>query len=108
MAIVPTTFRIVVKPHDVQEEDDTFKRAKAVGIALLDNKREQEAVDKGTVVSFGPTAFQEYNTTNPLVVGDTIVYARHAGKKVADSGEDFLIINDADVVCIIKKEPKNG
>lgn len=108
MPIQPVTFRIVIKPHDIVEEDALLARAKAAGLQLLDNKREQDAMDKGTVVSFGPTAFQEFNTPNPLQIGDVVVYARHAGKTVADSGEDFLLINDADVVCIIKKEPKNG
>ena len=105
MSIQPVTFRIVVKPHDVVETDDVYSSAKKLGFELPNLKREQEGMDKGTVVSFGPTAFLEYNTDNPLSEGDTIVYARHAGKAVVDpeTEEAFVIINDADVVCIIKK-----
>lgn len=103
--IIPVTFRIVVKPSDVEQEDPVYAAAKAAGLALLNLEREQEAVDKGTVVSFGPTAFVEYGTDNPLSVGDTIVYARHSGKSIKDpvTNETFVIINDADVVAILQK-----
>lgn len=109
MAIQPVTFRIVVKPFDVQETDPTFKNAKAAGIELprgMEMKREQQAVDRGTVVSFGPVAFAAYNTPNPLKVGDEIVYARHAGKEVEDiyTKEKFVVINDEDVVVIYRNE----
>jgi len=107
--IEPVTFRIVVKPFDVQEIDDTFKNAKAAGIELpkgFQMNREQQAVDRGTVVSFGPVAFDAYNTPNPLKAGDEIVYAKHAGKEVEDiyTKEKFIVINDEDVVAIFRNE----
>lgn len=107
--IEPVTFRIVVKPFDVKETDDTFKNARAAGIAIPEGfqmNREQQAVDRGTVVSFGPAVFEAYNTPNPLKVGDEIVYARHSGKAVEDihTKEEFVVINDEDVVAIFRKE----
>ena len=105
MSIKPVTFRIIVKPHDVVETDDVYSSAKKLGLSLPDMKREQESMDKGTVVSFGPTVFIEYNTDNPLSPGDTIVYARHSGKEITDpeTNEVFVAINDSDVVAIISK-----
>lgn len=107
--IEPTTFRIIVKPFDISEKDEAYKAAKRMGLDLsLEKtaKREQAAVDRGTVVSFGPVAFAAFNTENPLKVGDEIVYAKHAGKEVEDiyTKETFVVINDEDVVAIFRSE----
>lgn len=106
--IEPVTHRIIVLPFDVTEADEIFKKAKSAGITLAGTQmdREQDAVDRGTVVSFGPSAFRDFGTDNPLAVGDEIVYARHAGKKVEDiyTKEKFVVINDEDVVAIFRKE----
>lgn len=109
MSIQPVTFRIVVRPYKVEEEDPAYQAAKRMGLDLTMEKklsREQAAVDRGVVVSFGPTAFVEFGCDNPLKVGDEIVYAKHAGKEVEDleTGEKLVVINDGDVVAILKKE----
>ena len=109
--IVPVTFRILVAPVDVLEEDEQWKSAKRAGIDLsgteLELKREQNGIDKGHVVACGPTAFLAYDTPNPLQVGDLVVFARHAGKQVTDPDDPkrkLVVINDEDVVAIIKKD----
>lgn len=110
MKIEPVTYRIVVKPHDITEEDEAYRSAKKLGIQIAGNdiKREQEGVDMGTVLSMGPVAFEAFNTPNPLKVGDTIIYARFGGKKVKDpeTKEEFLILNDEDVIAILSKETR--
>ncbi len=108
MAIDVVTFRILVKPENVLERDEAYKAAKRLGLDLsLESKvnREQAAVDQGEVVGFGPLAFRDYGGENPLKIGDTIVYARHAGKKVVDPADketEFVVINDEDVVAILR------
>lgn len=107
--IEPVTFRIVIKPFDIDETDDAYKAAKRMGLDLSQEKtkkREQQAVDRGTVVSFGPVSFEAFNTPNPLKVGDEICYARHAGKEIEDiyTKEKFVLINDEDVVAIFRNE----
>lgn len=109
MAIQPVTFRIVIKPFNIDEKDEAYMAAKRMGLDLSLEKtkiREQQAVDRGTVVSFGPAVFEAYNTPNPLAVGDEIVYAKHAGKEVEDiyTKEKFVLINDEDVVAIFRNE----
>lgn len=106
--IVPTTHRILVKPDLVEEIDAVVKSAKAAGIHMVDfdsKKREQAGVDSGRVVAFGPTAFQDFNTENPLKPNDYIAYARFAGKYIKDpfTQEEFVLLNDEDVVCIFKE-----
>lgn len=111
--IEPVTHRLVVKPFDVTEHDEVFAAAKKSGLVFATDKqliREQEAVDRGTVVALGPTVFRDFGSANPLVIGDEIVYARHGGKRVEDpdTKEVLLVLNDEDVVAIIRKEAKNG
>lgn len=100
--------RIVVKPDTLEQVDEVYKRAKEAGIAIaeLDEVRmERNAVDRGTVVQVGPTAFIDYRGVDVIKPGDYIAYAKYAGKTVKDfDGTDYLIINDEDVVCKLTKE----
>lgn len=107
--IEPVTFRIVIKPFSIEEKDETYAIAQRLKLDMSHEKkiqREQAAVDEGVVVSFGPTAFQEFGCDNPLKVGDSIIYARHSGKEVVDPAtkEKLVIINDSDVVAILRNE----
>ena len=106
--IIPTLHRILVKADRLEEVDKTFVKAKEMGIVIPemeDRKRAQAGVDKGTVVSIGPTAFRDFNAESPIKEGDYIAYARFAGKIIDDpyTEEDYVLLNDEDVVCIIKK-----
>lgn len=108
----PVTFRILVKPIDILEVDETWKAAKRAGLDLSgtekERRREQNAVDRGIVLDFGPVVFEAYNTPNPLKIGDEVIYARHAGKEVVDPygdpAEKLIFLNDEDIVSIVRKE----
>lgn len=102
--IEPLTHRILIKPEDVEQ---TKYKTEIKGFVIAGNtkEKEQKGVDKGEVVSFGPTAFRDYNTNNPLTPGDTVVFAKFAGKEVIDPEDPdakFVIINDEDVIAILK------
>lgn len=101
--ISPCGHRIVVKPITFQELDEVYKRASAAGIQLLeaDERAEQSAVDKGTVIKIGPTAFKDFGGEPWCKEGDIVVYARHAGKRVKDGETDYLVLNDEDLVCVL-------
>lgn len=105
--IIPTLHRILIKADRLEDVDKTHVKARQLGLVIPDsddNKRAQAGVDKGTVVAIGPTAFCDFNAESPIKVGDYIAYARFAGKSVTDpqNEEDFVILNDEDVVCIFK------
>ena len=107
--IFPVLHRIIVKADKLEETDATFIKAKSMGIVIPeheDRKRAQASVDKGKVVSIGPTAFKDFHTDCPLKVGDYVAYARFAGKFVTDpsTDEEFVALNDEDIVCIFKAE----
>jgi co-chaperonin GroES (HSP10) len=95
---------ILVKLDDATEADDTYKRAKAAGIMLELDKREQAAVEYGTVVQVGPTAFKDLGR-DPTILkgGDRISFARYSGKSIKDSdGTEYLLLNDQDVLVVIE------
>lgn len=101
--LVPLLHRIIVKPVDVSDADETIRRAKAIGIEVKLDKREQAAVEVGIVVSIGDTAFKEFGAEVIPEVGDKIYFAKYAGKQVKDGEESLLALNDEDLVAIIKE-----
>jgi co-chaperonin GroES (HSP10) len=107
--IVPTLHRIIVKQQKLNEAHKEYQRAEAIGIIIPeheDNKRAQAGVDKGTVVSIGPTAYRDYNVDVPIKVGDVIAFARYSGKTIVDPAdeEEYVALNDEDVVAILTKD----
>lgn len=104
--IEPVGFRVLIKPDPVLETTKS-------GIVLaLDKKLEAGATQTGTVMALGPEAFKSYNRAagfNQYVpwctIGDHISFAKYAGKWVddPDTKEEFLIINDEDVVAKFSK-----
>jgi len=108
--IIPVTHRILVKQDTLEETDQTYIAAKKLGLEIPisdDQKaRAQAGVDKGKVVSYGPTAFRDFGTACPIEIGDYVAYARFSGKKVTDpyTNEEFVALNDEDIVCIFRQE----
>lgn len=105
MQVIPCGHRILVKPEKLQDVDPIFKAARAAGIDVPDfaKKQEQAAMDKGTVLAIGPTAFKDFGGEAWCSVGDKIAFAKYGGKFV----DDVLILNDEDVVCVLKEDKKN-
>jgi len=98
--IVPVLHRLLVKP-------DPVETTSAGGIVLaINEKREQAAAERGTVIMLGSTCFKDYGgDENTVKVGDRVFYARYAGKEVSEdsnSNEKFMLLNDEDIVGVIK------
>lgn len=104
MSIEVVGFRILIKPDNIMESKKYKTDIPGFVVAGQEKEREQQAVDTGTVVSMGPAAFGDYSFDNPLSVGDSIVFAKYAGKAVTDpeTDEKFVIILDEDVVAIVR------
>ncbi len=106
--IIPILHRIVVKPDNFDEIDETAQYAKRLGMEVVDpnsaNVRKQASVDKGKIVSIGPTAFKDFGTSSPVAIGDYVAYARNAGKPIKDpyTDEEFIALNDEDICVIFK------
>ena len=87
--IQPLGERVVVQP--AQAEDKT-----ASGIIIPDTAKEKP--QNGTVVAV-PIEDKE----NPITVkvGDTVLYGKYAGTEITIDGNDYLIINESDILAIV-------
>lgn len=102
--ILPILHRIIVRQDKLEEKDETFKRAKSAGLIVEfdEKKREQAAIDTGTVVKIGSTAFRDFGADSPVEIGDYVVFAKHAGKTIVDPEDKdtvYVALNDEDIIC---------
>lgn len=91
--------------HHVLVKLDEPELKTASGIIIsLDEGKERKAVEYGTVVQVGPTAFKDYGRDPSILKeGDRISLNRYSGKGVVDADkQEYVIINDVDVLCVIK------
>jgi co-chaperonin GroES (HSP10) len=107
MSIKPAGHRILVKQTDLHESDNVYKTARAAGLEIVQDRgvKAQESVDTGVVVEIGPTAWKDFGGTPWCVVGDNVVFAKFAGKKVDDPEDKeniYVVLNDEDIVAVVK------
>lgn len=104
MGIKILLHHVLIKLDDATEADEIYRRAKSAGIELALDKREQKAVEYGTVVQIGPTAFIDYGRDPTILkVGDRVSLNRYSGKSVVDKdGSEFVLVNDQDILCVIE------
>jgi len=97
--IIPAGYRVLVKADAVDTES-------AGGIIYVqDEKLERAAQTNGTLVRVGIEAWED--AKEPwAVVGDRVTYIRHASKPIVDpdTNEEFVIINDQDILSIIVED----
>lgn len=111
--IKPVGHRLTVKPYTQKELDPLMKDAlaseflKGFQVVNSNEDRENASVDRGIVLAIGSTAWQ--NESHGYVpwckVGDEILFAKFAGKFVKDPDTqlDVFILNDEDVVAVVKE-----
>lgn len=106
MAVIPAGHRLVIKPHKLEEIDESLARAKRMGLEVIreNQKREDQSVDKGVVLAIGPTCWPD--SPPWCVVGDTILFAKFSPKFIEDpeTKEQLGILNDDDVVAVVKEK----
>lgn len=103
--IIPLLHRILVKPEKFHESNKDMIRAREIGLVipeLEDMKRAQASVDRGVVVALGATAYRDYGVEPLVKAGDTVNFAKFAGKLIEDNGETYVALNDEDIICVIK------
>lgn len=104
MKIKPVLHRVIVKPDKVEEADEQIRRAKAAGIHVELDKREEKAVVLGTVISIGSTAYNEFGTSaeeQGVVPGARVQYAKYSGVDLPN--ENLLILNDEDIIGVVEE-----
>lgn len=111
MSVKPCGHRLLVKPFKQEEVDEIFKKHRAFASTLEivneNKKREDASVDRGIVLDIGPTAWKNdsFGYEPWCKIGDEILFAKFAGKFVDDpeTGEAVCILNDEDVVAVVKE-----
>lgn len=106
--IIPKGHRVLVKQERFDEHDEVFAKAKKAGILIETDKnvRYQASVDKGVLVSLGATAWVDFGGIPWAEVGEVVLFAKNAGKAVVDPADPetpYVILNDEDIVAVIKE-----
>ncbi|MFZ5626274.1 MAG: co-chaperone GroES [Bacillota bacterium] len=93
--IKPLGDRIVIKPLASEE-------VTASGIVLPDTAKEKPqegevvAVGKGRLLENGERIAPE------VKAGDRVIYSKYAGTEVKYEGEEYLILNERDILAVIE------
>lgn len=91
--------RLLVKEEKLEDEMKS-------GIVVTGRSKQQ--TNKGIVIKVGDGAMLENGTKVPVNIkpGETVIYSSFSGspiKEKADDPEQFLILNERDVLCVIKE-----
>lgn len=100
MRVDPVLHRVLVKPDKLEEMS-------AGGIVIPHDKRKEDAVEKGTVISVGSTAFQEFGSdaaAESIYTGQRVYFAKYSGKTIQIDDEKYFLLNDEDICGVIHDE----
>ena len=86
MKIIPLGDRVLVKAKAVEEKT-------ASGIYIPQTAQEKTQV--ATVVAIGD------DESIKVKVGDEVIHDKYAGTQFKDNGEEYLILNDADILAVL-------
>lgn len=96
--ISPLLHRILLKLDDVEKKTES-----GIVIPEMVTDRERKAIEIGTVVAIGPTAFKDFGGDGETIsLGDRVIIARYSGKEVKDKDISYVVVNDEDIICTIK------
>lgn len=95
MKFRPLHDRVLVRR--VESEDRS-----AGGIIIPDTAQEKPM--EGEIVAAGGGARSENRTVTPLDVktGDRVLFGKWSGTEVKLDGEELLIMNESDIMCVIE------
>jgi len=84
-----------------------FKYEDKMSSGIIVSGRSKQQTNQGTVVAVGDGAILENGTRVPMRVkeGDRVIYSAFSGspiKEKADDPEEYLILNERDILCIIE------
>lgn len=91
----PLGDRVIVKRKSEEEKTKS-------GIVLPDTAKEKPL--EGEVVAVGGGRILDNGQRNPMDVkkGDTVLFAKYGGTEVKYKDEDYMILEERDVLAIVK------
>lgn len=96
----PTGHHVLILP-------DTVEKTTASGIYLPEETRQQQqaATVTGKIIAIGKQAWVGFAEGEPWAkVGDKVFYAKYGGCLVTHEKKEFRLVNDEDIVAIIKED----
>ena len=87
MKIIPLGDRVLLKAKATEEKT-------ASGLFIPQTAQEKTQI--ATVVAVGD------DEAIKVKVGDEVLHDKYAGTQIKDGGEDYLIVNNADILAIVK------
>ena len=90
--LVPLADRIVITP--LKQDEVT-----ASGLVIPDTAKEKP--QQGEVIAVGPGRLDDNGKRVPIdvIVGDRILYAKYTGTDIKLDGEDYIVLNDKDILA---------
>lgn len=106
--LTPVTFRLIVKPVQVSEMVNGI-----IVHAPAEHKLAQDAATQGKIIAVGNAAGnffeKEYDCKWIPKLGDYVLYKAHHGLKwKSKEGDQYLILNDEDIVCVVDQDQIEG
>jgi len=97
--------------HRVLIKIGSVKKTTGWGFEFITNERDEKleklGTARGTIVKIGPTAWkmESLGNKNWAEVGDEVYFAKYGGTLLIDpdDGEEYVILNDQDISCLIKR-----
>ncbi len=95
MAIKPLADRVLIEALDEKEE-------KIGNIYIPDTAKEKP--NEGKIVSTGPGKITDEGKTVPMEVktGQRVLYGKYSGTEIKESGKEYLIVRESDILAIIE------
>ena len=95
MKIRPLNDRILVKRLEQEEQSSG-------GIIIPDSAKEKPAEGEIVAVGNGKLNDSGERVALEVKVGDTILFSKYGGTEIKFSGEDYLIMREDDILCVVE------
>ncbi|MGX4685440.1 co-chaperone GroES [Vagococcus sp. JNUCC 83] len=91
----PLGDRVVIKVKEAEEKT-------ASGLVLTSASKEKSQTGEVIAVGDGRTLENGTKLSVSVNVGQTVLFEKYAGQEVSDSGEDYLVLHDKDIIAIVE------
>ena len=97
---------LLLTPEKATIEPVAAETKTASGIILTESltRKEQAGTDEGIILALGDTFGKDFGAEVLPKVGDKILFAKYAGKFIKDGDTDLVLLNDEDLLAIVKDE----
>ena len=96
MKLIPLDDRVVIKQSEAEEKT-------AGGIILPDTVKEKPQMGKVIAVGPGKTLKNGKRSQMSVKKNDEVIYAKYIGSEVEIDGEEYVILQESDILGIVEK-----